>query len=115
MPQCAVIGWPIHTGHVSPAALSQTVKMKSNCGASGTANSSQLFERMPAVSNPSPFKTESAIGWTSPLGWLPALHARNRPSPSLFLLASPKLERALVPVHNQGPFEGLRGTSVERN
>src|SRR3546814_1531618 len=78
MPQCAVIGWPIHTGQVSPAALSQTVKIKSNCGASGAANSSQLFERMPAMSKPSPFRTDSAIGWTAPLGWLPALQARKR-------------------------------------
>src|SRR3546814_2240967 len=66
MPQCAVIGWPIHTGQVSPAALSQTVKIKSNCGASGAANSSQLFERMPAMSKPSPFRTDRAIGWTAP-------------------------------------------------
>ena len=35
MPQCAVIGLPGHTGHASPAALSQTVKMKSNFGAPG--------------------------------------------------------------------------------
>src|SRR3546814_17301097 len=68
MPQCAVIGWPIHTGQVSPAALSQTVKIKSNCGASGAANSYQLFERMPAMSKPSPFRTDRAIGWTAPLG-----------------------------------------------
>src|SRR3546814_2962271 len=87
MPQCAVIGWPIHTGQVSPAALSQTVKIKSNCGASGAANSSQLFERMPAMSKPSPFRTDRAIGWTAPLGWLPALQARKRPSPSLFMMA----------------------------
>src|SRR3546814_10856402 len=59
-----------------------TVKIKSNCGASGAANSSQLFERMPAMSKPSPFRTDRAIGWTAPLGWLPALQARKRPSPS---------------------------------
>ncbi len=49
MPQCAVIGWPGHTGQLSPAALSQTVKTKSITGASGEANSCQLFERMPSV------------------------------------------------------------------
>src|ERR1700687_1914567 len=35
IPQCAVIGWPGHTGQDSPAALSQTVKTKSIAGASG--------------------------------------------------------------------------------
>ena len=49
MPQCAVIGWPGQTGQLSPAALSQTVNTKSITGASGAANSSQLFERMPSV------------------------------------------------------------------
>ena len=49
MPQCAVIGWPGQTGQASPAALSQTVKTKSITGASGAANSSQLFERKPSV------------------------------------------------------------------
>ena len=50
MPQCAVIGWPGQIGQASPAALSQTVKTKSISGAPGAANSSQLFERKPAVS-----------------------------------------------------------------
>src|SRR6266542_614681 len=50
MPQCAVIVLPGHTGQVSPAASSQTVKMKSNSGAPGSANSSHDFERRPAVS-----------------------------------------------------------------
>jgi hypothetical protein len=31
----------------SPAALSQTVKMKSICGAPGSANTSQLFDENP--------------------------------------------------------------------
>src|SRR5580692_5419834 len=35
-PQCAVTGWPGQTGQTSAAALSQTVKMKSNCGASAS-------------------------------------------------------------------------------
>src|SRR5262249_43804008 len=34
-PQCAVIGWPGHNGHASPAALSQTVNTKSSAGAPG--------------------------------------------------------------------------------
>src|SRR3546814_784529 len=86
-------------GHVSPAALSQTVKMKSKRGAPGCENSSQLFERRPAVSNPSSSRRESACGWTSPLGKLPALKARKHPSPSRFSSASAKIERALFPVH----------------
>jgi len=47
--QCAVIGWPGQTGQTSPAAASQTVMTKSILGASSLANSSQLFERKPAV------------------------------------------------------------------
>src|SRR3546814_19074053 len=81
MPQGAVIGLPGHAGHVSPAALSQTVKMKSKRGAPGCENSSQLFERKSCVSKPSSLSRESACGWTSPLGKLPALKARKRPSP----------------------------------
>src|SRR5262249_45901695 len=50
MPQCAVIGWPGHTGQISPAALSQTVKAKSSGGAPGFANSFHDFERKPEVS-----------------------------------------------------------------
>jgi hypothetical protein len=49
-PQCAVIGWPGHTGQASPAALSQTVNTKSSAGDPGLANSPQDFERKPAVS-----------------------------------------------------------------
>jgi hypothetical protein len=43
-PQRAVIGWPGHTGQISPAALSQTVKAKSSGGAHGLANSFHDFE-----------------------------------------------------------------------
>src|SRR3954447_5011998 len=49
MPQCAVAGWPGQTGQASPAALSQTVKMKSIWGASGPENSSQLLDRKPST------------------------------------------------------------------
>jgi len=38
-PQWALIGWPGHTGQVSLAALSHTVKTKSRCGAPACANS----------------------------------------------------------------------------
>src|SRR5690606_480128 len=37
-PQCAVTGWPGQTGHASPAALSQTVMIRSIGGASAVAN-----------------------------------------------------------------------------
>ena len=47
-PQCAVMGLPGHIGQTSPAALSQTVKMKSRWGAPGAANSSQLLLRSPS-------------------------------------------------------------------
>ena len=75
MPQCAVMGLPGQTGQASPAALSQTVKMKSNFGASGLANSSQDFERKCDTSNPRPRNSVSVFGLTWPLGWLPALQA----------------------------------------
>jgi hypothetical protein len=38
IPQCAVIGWPGHTGRTSFAALSQTVNTKCSGGASGQAD-----------------------------------------------------------------------------
>ena len=44
-PQCAVAGLPGQIGHTSPAALSQTVTMKSILGALGKPNSSQLLLR----------------------------------------------------------------------
>ena len=49
-PQCAVIGWPGQTGQSSAAALSQTVKTKSKCGAPNEVNSSHDFERKLDVS-----------------------------------------------------------------
>ena len=98
MPQCAVIGWPGQTGQASPAALSQTVKTKSSGGAPGLANSLHDFERKPVTSKPRPRSSASVCGLTWPLGWLPALHARNRPAPTLFKIASAMIERAEFPV-----------------
>jgi hypothetical protein len=40
-----LVGWPGQIGQTSFAALSQTVKRKSSCGASGPANSSHDSER----------------------------------------------------------------------
>src|SRR3546814_18761387 len=64
IPQCAVIGLPGQAGQVSPAALSQTVKMKSSLGASGPETSSQLFERRPSGSNPTTSSRASVWAWT---------------------------------------------------
>ena len=80
-PQCAVIGCPGQIGHISPAALSQTVNTKSSFGAPGCANSFQLFERMPSVGNFMWRSSSSAIGWTCPFGELPALKPTNFPRP----------------------------------
>ena len=73
MPQCAVMGWPGHTGHISWAALSQTVKTKFIFGAPGFANSSQLLLRKPSVGRCANSIILSASGRTTPEGWLPAL------------------------------------------
>jgi len=50
MPQCAVVGLPGHTGQLSPAALSHTVKMKSILGASGAENARHDLDRSADVS-----------------------------------------------------------------
>src|SRR5262249_35959637 len=71
-PQCAVIGWPGQNGHVSPAALSQTVNTKSSGVAPGPLNSCQLFERKPLTSKLSLRSRSSVYGCTRPAGWLPA-------------------------------------------
>ena len=74
-----------------------TVKMKSIMGASGTANSSQLFARRRDVSKPrreSTFKRPAAI---SPEGLLPAEKPRKRPS------------------HGSGQLATLRGNSRATN
>src|SRR5688500_15252734 len=71
--RCAVIGCPGQIGHISPAALSQTVKTKSSLGAPALANSSQLFERKPLASMRFFANSSTANGFTLPVGWLPAL------------------------------------------
>ena len=74
-PQCAVIGCPGHTGQISLAALSQTVKTKFIFGAPGAANSFQLLLRSPAVDRCAFSSCSMARGFTTPVGWLPALYA----------------------------------------
>src|SRR5688572_11547797 len=73
IPQWAVTGCPGHSGQVSPAALSHTVKTKSSFGAPGRANSSQFLERRPFVDSRFFSSSSSAKGLTLPAGWLPAL------------------------------------------
>src|SRR5262245_48781242 len=117
MPQWAVAGCPGHTGHVSPAALSHTVKMKSIRGASGVANTVQLFEAKPLVGSPKRSSSSSASRCTSPFGRLPAENALNRPSPSLLRIASAIMDRAEFPVHKKSTLNtpsGARRSFMER-
>ena len=99
IPQCAVIGWPGHTGHTSFAALSQTVKTKSRLGAPGCANSSQLLLRSPVVGKCAASSCRNASGRTVPVGWLPALYPVKCGWPLWFRTASAMMERAEFPVH----------------
>src|SRR6185312_2725434 len=99
MPQWAVMGLPGQTGQASPAALSQTVKMKSKSGAPGLANSSHDLDRNSDTAKPRPRNSLRVLGFTSPLGWLPALQARNPGPPTLFKIASAIMDRAELPVH----------------
>ncbi len=101
MPQCAVTGLPGQLGHCSAAALSHTVKMKSICGAPGVASSSQLLLRSPSTPIPSARSASSAWGFTTPVGWLPAEKAWNRPLPMRFSTASAMMLRAEFPVHRK--------------
>src|SRR6202011_6322732 len=101
MPQCAVIGCPGQAGQGSPAASSQSVNAKSNCGAPGVVNSFQFFERKPSVEQPNSKMVLSANGLTIPLGWLPAEKALKRPAPSFRRMLSAMIERALLPVQRK--------------
>ena len=49
MPQCAVIGWPGQTGQALAGGVVADGEDEIDCGASGSANSLQLFERKPSV------------------------------------------------------------------
>src|SRR6266700_3045409 len=98
-PQCAVIGCPGQTGHISCAALSQTVKTKFMCGAVGPANSSQLLLRKSLVDKCATSISLSASGRTTPDGWLPALYAVKNGLPLPLRMASATIDRAEFPVH----------------
>src|SRR5260370_41615616 len=97
-PQCAVIGWPGHIGQVSPAALSQTVKMKFIAGAPAPANSSQLFERRLSGGESRLLSTLIASVFTLPFGSLPAEKLRKSVGPCFLRIDSARIERALFPV-----------------
>src|SRR5688572_9769516 len=111
-PQCAVTGWPGQTGQTSPAALSQTVKMKSMCGAPALANSFQFLERRPSVPRLFFRSRSSANGLTAPLGWLPALKARNFPRPAEFRYASARMDLAELPVQRKRTFSAFMLRSI---
>jgi len=97
-PQCAVTGWPGQTGQTSFAALSHTVKTKSIFGAVGFANSSQLLLRKSTVGSFAVSSIFSALGFTRPAGWLPALYAIKFGFPFWLRMASARIERAELPV-----------------
>src|SRR3546814_21114399 len=44
---------------------------------------------------------------SSPLGWLPALNERKRPSPSRWRIASARMLRAELPVHSNSTLNSL--------
>jgi hypothetical protein len=80
--------------------------MRSNSGASGPVNSSQLFERNPSVGNPRPASSFAALrGAARPWAWLPALNAVKRPAPSWFEQAFAMIERAELPVHRNSTVD----------
>ena len=106
-PQCAVTGWPGHTGQTSAAALSQTVNTKSSLGASRRENSSHDFERNPSVGYLSWFNRSSAKGCTWPLGMLPALYSLNLPALKWLTTVSAMIERAELCVHRNKMLNGF--------
>ena len=101
MPQCAVIGWPGHSGQASPAALSQTVKTKSSCGAPGAANSAQDFERSAddVVVELAQQIERARIDLS--FGLAAGVKARNFPRPARLRIASAMIERAELPVQRK--------------
>ena len=108
-PQCAVIGWPGHTGQISPAALSQTVNTKSSGAAPGCANSSQLLLRRPSIGIRFARRNSSAKGLTLPVGCDPALCATNRPAPTCLRIDSAMTLRAELPVQEKDVQRGVFG------
>ena len=84
-PQWAVIGWPGQNGQASPAASSQTVKMKSKLGAPGPGEFVPALGAQGGGLVPQAFPTAAAHRVDRALaGWLPALKAGISPAPSLF-------------------------------
>ena len=115
-PQWAVIGRPGHTGHVSSAALSQTVMTRSIVGASSASNSAQSLEHKCSTAWPWERSSSSAWVFTSPAGWLPALYAFKYPRPRRFKRHSAIWLRAELPVQRKStlkdPFATVRLRSM---
>ena len=100
LPQWEGRGGPEKSGQISPAAFPNTVNAMSISGEPGMVNSSQLLDRKSAVSIDLAAKSRNAPGCGSPLGLLPALNARICGAPNWLIMASPKMLRAELPVHN---------------
>ena len=107
-PQWAVAGLPGQKGQTSPAALSQTVMIRSMWGASGRANSSQLLLRKPSMLMPALRRVcrPMALGCWFSRGLLPAEKPLKRPPPMWLSVASARMLRAELWVHKKRTLRG---------
>ena len=74
---------------------------KSSAGAAGAANSSQLLLRKLRAEIPDRRSTCRTNGFSWPVGWLPALYARNLPCPRWLRYASARMPRAELSVQRK--------------
>src|ERR1700722_682809 len=97
-------------GQTSFAALSQTVKTKFICGASGLENSSQLLLRAFSVGRLAACSCFRASGRTVPVGMLPALKAVKFGLRLPLRMDSAMMERAEFPVQRNSTLKcwGMR-------
>lgn len=100
-PQCDLIAGPKNTGQASPAALSQTVMTKS--GDSSACTSLDLL-KSPSVAMSARCRACRLSGFTSPLGWLPALNACMPAGARWLNSASDKMLRQLLAVQRNRTF-----------
>src|SRR5574343_651906 len=91
---------PRYAGQVSPAALAHTVMTIS--GVTGSASQDLLAQSL--ASMPSAASSASERGCTSPVGWLPALSARQPAGARWLKVASARMERQELPVHKNRIF-----------
>ena len=103
VPQCARRTESGNQGQVSPAAESQRVKIVLK---GWPANSFQDLLRASLASMPSSASTFRARGWTTPAGWLPALHTRTRSLPWWERRASAMMLRHMFPVQTNRTEKG---------